>query len=68
LFSATLPSWVRNVAEEHLKKNYKTVDLAQNLKNKTAARVNHLLLNVPPFNKLSVLADIRIYLTYNYEH
>ena len=36
LFSATIPTWVRHVASEHLKRNYKIVDLAKNLKNKTA--------------------------------
>lgn len=35
-FSATIPRWVKAVAEEYLNKNYKTVDLAQNLKNKTS--------------------------------
>jgi superfamily II DNA/RNA helicase len=58
LFSATIPPWVKAVAEEHLKKNYKVVDLAQNLKNKTAARVNHLLLNCPFHNRLDALADV----------
>lgn len=36
LFSATIPSWVRDVAREHLKRNYRLVDLAKDLKNKTA--------------------------------
>ena len=36
LFSATIPPWVRQVAMQHLKKNYRLVDLAKDLKNKTA--------------------------------
>lgn len=53
-----MPSWVRQVAEEYLNKDYKTIDLAQNLKNKTARNVNHLCLDVPIYNRLAALADI----------
>lgn len=60
LFSATLPSWVRNVAEEYLAPNFKIIDLAQNLKNKTSKTVNHLAINVPYHNRMSALADILI--------
>jgi superfamily II DNA/RNA helicase len=58
MFSATIPRWVKQVAEEHLKRNYRVIDLAQNLKNKTAKSVNHLAINVPSKNRMAALADI----------
>lgn len=58
LFSATIPSWVRQVAREHLSPNFETIDLAQNLKNKTSKTVNHLAVNCPYHNRMSSLADI----------
>ena len=60
LFSATIPPWVRRVASQHLKKNYRIVDLAKDLKNKTAQTVNHLAINCPFHNRLAVLADLLI--------
>lgn len=39
LFSATIPRWVRDVAQYHMKKNLRVVDLCQDLKNKTARNV-----------------------------
>lgn len=39
LFSATIPRWVRDVAQYHMKKNLRIVDLCQDLKNKTAKNV-----------------------------
>jgi superfamily II DNA/RNA helicase len=39
LFSATIPGWVREVADQHMKRNLKVVDLAMDLKNKTAKKV-----------------------------
>jgi ATP-dependent RNA helicase DDX21 len=58
LFSATIPGWVRKVASDHLKRNYRIVDLAKDLKNKTAQTVNHLAINCPFHNRLAVLADL----------
>lgn len=60
LFSATIPPWVRQVASQHLKKNYRIVDLAKDLKNKTAQTVNHLAINCPYQNRLAVLADLLV--------
>jgi superfamily II DNA/RNA helicase len=59
-FSATIPSWVKSVASDYLSKTYKTVDLAQNLKNKTSQTVNHLAINCPYHNRLSALADVLV--------
>jgi len=47
LFSATVPSWVRDVANCHMKRNLKVVDLAMDLKNKTARKVQHLAICCP---------------------
>lgn len=58
LFSATIPHWVKNVARDYLKPNYRIIDLAQNLKNKTAKRVQHLAINCSSHNKISALADL----------
>jgi ATP-dependent RNA helicase DDX21 len=47
LFSATIPFWVKNVAKKYLDQSHVTVDLAKELKNKTAKTVNHLAICVP---------------------
>lgn len=60
LFSATIPRWVKSVADNHLKRNYRVIDLAQNLKNKTSQTVNHLSINCPFHNRLAALADILV--------
>lgn len=60
LFSATVPRWVKVVAEQYLDPNYKTLDLAINLKNKTSKTVNHLAINCPYQNRIAALADILV--------
>jgi len=55
-----VPSWVRNVANEFMVPNYKLVDLAKDLKNKTSQTVNHLAINCPYQNRMSAMADILI--------
>lgn len=60
LFSATVPSWVRQVANQHMRPNCRVVDLAQDLKNKTARKVQHLAISCPFQNRLSALADVLI--------
>lgn len=59
LFSATVPRWVQTIAEQFLNPNFKKIDLAQNLKNKTSKTVQHLAINCPYHNRMSALADIR---------
>lgn len=58
LFSATVPSWVRMVAKEHMRPNCQVVDLALDLKNKTAKKVEHLAINCPFYNRMAALADV----------
>lgn len=60
LFSATIPRWVRDVAATHMKPSVRIVDLAQELKNKTARNVAHLAIQCPYQNRLSALADILV--------
>lgn len=58
LFSATVPDWVRDVAREHMKSNLASVDLAQDLKNKTARNVRHLAIGCRMHERMSCLADV----------
>lgn len=58
LFSATIPAWVRDIAQEHLRPGYQMVDLAKNLKNKTAKRVRHIAINCPYFKTEQVILDL----------
>jgi len=46
LFSATIPTWVKQVAKTYMTK-YRIVDLAVDLKNKTAKEVSHLAIDCP---------------------
>lgn len=58
LYSATIPGWVKGVANEHLENDYVNIDLVKNLKNKTAKKVDHLAINVPFYTRASTLADV----------
>ena len=60
LFLATIPSWVRNIARQYMRRGFKIVDLAQDLKNKTARQVNHLAIECPFHNRMAALADVLI--------
>ena len=60
LFSATIPGWVRSIARQYMKPGFKIIDLAQDLKNKTARQVQHLAIECPYQNRLSALADTLI--------
>jgi ATP-dependent RNA helicase DDX21 len=44
LFSATVPTWVRDIALEFMKPDFRVVDLAQDLSNKTAKNVKHVAM------------------------
>lgn len=60
LFSATIPAWVRSIARSYMKRGFKIVDLAQDLKNKTARQVNHLAIECPYHNRVAALADVLV--------
>jgi len=58
LFSATMPSWVRDIAKNFMKPNFRVVDLAQDLSNKTAKNVRHLAIECPWSERLDALGRI----------
>ena len=60
LFSATVPHWVKNLANTYLKKNWKLVDLAKDLKAKTQRNISHISINCPFHNRMQTLADVLI--------
>jgi ATP-dependent RNA helicase DDX21 len=60
LFSATIPQWVKSLARQYMKKNLRIVDLAQDLKNKTAKEVQHLAIDCPYQNRMAALADVLV--------
>lgn len=60
LFSATVPRWIKDMANDYLKPNWKMIDLAKDLKDKTQKNINHISINVPYHNRMQTLADILI--------
>lgn len=58
LFSATIPTWVKQVARTYLNKEHQFVDLVKNLKNKTAKSVVHMSIPCEDENKINALADV----------
>jgi superfamily II DNA/RNA helicase len=60
LFSATIPSWVKSIARSYMKRGFMVVDLAVDLKNKTAKQVQHLAIECPYQNRMAALADTLI--------
>ena len=58
LFSATIPSWVKAVAQKYLDNDFKLVNLVKDLKNKTSKTVEHLALKHNINDKISLLSDI----------
>lgn len=51
LFSATTPPWIKGLANTYLRPNWKTIDLAKDLKDKTQKNINHLSINCPYHNR-----------------
>jgi len=47
LFSATIPSWVKDIAREHMSPDFRVVDLCEDLTNKTAKNIKHLAIECP---------------------
>lgn len=58
LFSATIPRWIKEMANTYLNKNWKEIDLAKDLKGKTQKNINHISINCPFHNRMQTLADI----------
>jgi ATP-dependent RNA helicase DDX21 len=58
LFSATLPPWVKDIAKRFLKKDYATIDLVGNEKQKASGQVQHLLLPCQWQERVSLIPDL----------
>ncbi|XP_024538316.1 DEAD-box ATP-dependent RNA helicase 7 [Selaginella moellendorffii] len=58
LFSATMPSWVKEIATRFLKPNKKTVDLVGDEKMKASNNVKHLLLQCAYSARSQMIADV----------
>lgn len=58
LFSATVPGWVRDLARNYLRPDWKMLDLAKDLKDRTQKNINHISINCPFHNRMQTLADI----------
>ena len=58
LFSATVPDWIQDMASDYLKENWKMIDLAKDLKDKTQKNINHIAINCPYSIKMQTLSDI----------
>ena len=60
LFSATVPSWVKGLAQSYLKPSWKMIDLAKDLRAKTQKNINHISISCPYHNRMQTLADVLI--------
>lgn len=59
LFSATIPEWVRQIADHFLSPEAKTIDLIKNSEMKTSVGVEHLALCIPTTQQLvETISDI----------
>jgi len=58
MFSATVPKWVKDLANHYLQQNWKYIDLAKDLKAKTQKNIQHISINCPYHNRMQTLADI----------
>jgi len=58
LFSATMPNWVKDIARQHMNSDFRVVDLAQNLDNRTNMNVKHLAVFCPFHQRLEALSKI----------
>ena len=61
LFSATIPDWVKDIAQEHMKQDFQVVDLAQDLTRRTARSIAHLAIDCPFPERLEALSKVRKY-------
>jgi len=50
--------WVKDLANNYLRKDWKMIDLAKDLKGKTQKNINHICINCPYHNRMQALADI----------
>lgn len=53
-----MPEWVRDIAREHMKPDFKVVDLCKDLSNKTAKNVRHIAIESPYHERLDALTKV----------
>jgi ATP-dependent RNA helicase DDX21 len=58
LFSATIPAWIKDIAKEHMRADFRVVDLCQDLTNKTARNVRHIAIECPWHNRIDALSRV----------
>lgn len=58
LFSATVPAWVQDIAIEFMRQDFRVVDLAQNLSNKTAKNVKHFAMKCGRDDRIDAMLKI----------
>lgn len=61
LFSATIPDWVKDIAQEHMKEDFQVVDLAQDLSHRTARGIQHYAIECDFSDRLEALSKVRKY-------
>ena len=61
LFSATIPDWIEEIAEEHMKEDRAIVDLAQDLTTRTAKNIAHFAIECPFWERMEALSKVRKY-------
>ena len=57
MFSATIPTWVHDMAADFMT-NFKFVDLLKGVTLKTPKTVTHLALNCPWHSRLDIIKDV----------
>jgi len=58
LFSATIPDWIEEIAEEHMKEDRAIVDLAQDLTTRTAKNIAHFAIECPFWERMEALSKV----------
>ena len=58
LFSATMPPWVLEIAENFMAKGYEFLDLLKDVVLKTPTTVEHLAIKCPFNSRLDIMADV----------
>merc|ERR1712048_149490 len=58
LFSATVPTWLKETAQKYMSKDAKKMDLIEGLKNKSSITVEHKALKCPYQERPSVIRDV----------
>ena len=46
LFSATMPDWVRQIADQHMQPDLIKIDMTANAPNRANKNINHMMLEV----------------------